>query len=260
MRVTGYKIAADGTGSGGEPESTRFIVLSDPRTGTPVAMIDEHWSFALRTTASACVGAKYLARRDSSVVGVIGVGNMGRTFLLGARELFPIKEVWATSRRPESRLAFAQRMSEELGVPVVAKDSYEEVCRGADIIVTGTPSVTPFVRSEWLAPGVFVAALGPDEVETEAYATSDKIVVDYDREHEKHPRSLQRLTDLRPRGPDPVHAALWEVVTGRKPGRERADERIILYTVGLTAHDVAIAHALYQRAVKEGAGIRIPLD
>ena len=91
VRLTGYKINADGNGSGGDRNSTRYLVLSDPATSLPLAIIDEHTSFSMRTGAAVCVAAKYLAKPDSKVLGIIGVGNIGQTALLGLSKLFNLE-------------------------------------------------------------------------------------------------------------------------------------------------------------------------
>lgn len=257
-RLTGYKIDSAGIGSGGERTATRYLVLSDPVSAMPLAIVDEHTSFGMRTCAAVCVAAKYLARRESRVVGLVGVGNIGRSSLLGLRELFPIEEVRVMSLRRESREAFAREQSAALGIPVRPVDSYEAACRGADIIMAGTPSTKPFIRYEWLAPGVFLGLMGLDEATHEVYARCDRFFVDYNPATEKHAAHIQRAINAGALAPDAPIRQIWEVASGRLPGRQSADERILVATVGLTTQDTAIAHALYLQAKQEGRGLRLP--
>jgi ornithine cyclodeaminase len=256
-RITGYKIDVAGVGSGGDRNSTRYLILSDPVTSLPLAIIDEHSSFSMRTSAAVCVAAKYLARPESKVIGIIGVGNIGRASLLGLHALFPIDEVRVMSKRPESRAAFAKEQSAALGMPVRAVDSYEEVCRGADIIMSGTPSTQPFIKYEWLKDGVFLGVMGHEEAVHDVYAKCDRFFVDYNPASEKHPAHIRHAVEAGVLSPDKPRQ-LWEVVSGKLPARRNASEKIVVATVGLTTQDTAIAHALYLQAKSEGRGIRLP--
>jgi alanine dehydrogenase len=257
-RVTGHKIDSAGVGSAGERDSTRYIILSDAATSSPLAIIDEHTSFGMRTSAAVCVAAKYLARRESKILGIIGVGNIGHHSLVGIQELFRLQEVRVTSVRQESRRKFAQDTSAALGLPVKAMDSYEEVCRGADIIMAGTPSVAPFIRYDWLKDGVFIGVMGQDEATHEVYAKCDCFFIDYDPATQKHPLHIQQAVDAGAIGPKTITGQIWEVVAGRKPGRRDAKEKILVATVGLTTQDIAIAYELCLRAKAQGRGLRLP--
>lgn len=257
-RLTGYKIDANGIGSGGDRNSTRYLILSDAATSLPIAIIDEHSSFSMRTSAAVCVAAKYLAQQDAKVIGIIGVGNIGHTALLGLKELFPIEEVRVTSQRVESRLAFAREQGTLLGLSVRAVDTYEEVCRGADIIMAGTPSTDPFIKYEWLKEGVFVGVMGLEEATHEVYANCDRLFVDYNPATEKHPSHIQRAIAAGAIPAEkPIHQ-IWEVVAGHLRKRGDAIEKILVATVGLTTQDTAIAYALFLQAKQEGRGTRLP--
>lgn len=258
MRVTGYKIDENGIGSGGEREATRYIILSDPETASPLAIIDEHSSFGMRTSAAVCVAAKYLARPDSKVAAIIGVGNVGRNALDGLQELFNLDGVRVMSARSESRNKFAAEMSSKLNLPVQAVSSYEEACTGADIILAATPSVEPFIRYEWLKPGVFVGVMGLEEAAHEVYSKIERLFVDYNPETEKHPSHIQHAIDAGAIPPGRKIHQLWEVVAGTIPGRRDDAEKILVSTVGLTTQDIAIARSLFLQAQENGVGMRLP--
>jgi len=257
-RVTGLKIDPAGVGGGGERRSTRYIILSDPSTSTPLAIVDEHTSFGMRTSAGVCVAAKYLARRESRVVGIIGVGNIGQTSLLGLKELFQLEQVKVTSLREESRRKFADQMSAALGISVQAMNSYEEVCRGADIIMAGTPSTAPFIHCGWLKDGVFIGLMGQNEATQEVFGACDRVFIDYDPATQKHPAHIQRALDAGVISQGDLTGQIWEVVTGRKPGRRDAKEKIVVVSVGVTSQDTAIAYQLYLWAKERGLGLRLP--
>jgi ornithine cyclodeaminase/alanine dehydrogenase-like protein (mu-crystallin family) len=257
-RVSGFKIDAAGAGGGGERTSTRYLVLSDPTTALPLAIVDEHTSFSMRTSAGVCVAAKHLARADSRVLGIIGVGNIGQTSLVGLSELFRFKQVKITSLRPDSRRKFATDMSRASGISIEAVDSYEEVCREADIIVAGTPSTTPFIQYDWLKEGVFIGLMGQIEATPEVFGKCDRVFLDYDPSTQRHPPSIQRAIDAGATDGARLTDQVWEAVTGRKPGRRSPQERIVVFSVGVTSQDIAVAYQLYLTAKSQGFGLRLP--
>ncbi|HTV35942.1 MAG TPA: ornithine cyclodeaminase family protein [Xanthobacteraceae bacterium] len=257
-RITGFKVDSAGAGGGGERNSTRYMVLSDPATASPLAIVDEHTTFSMRTSAGVCVAAKYLARPDSKVAGIVGVGNIGQTSLLGLNELFRLERVKVMSARPESRRKFASEMSAALGIPVQAVDSYEDVCRDADIVMAGTPSRAPFIERRWLKDGVFVGLMGQNEAAPEVFAACDRLLIDYDPATQKHPAHVQRAIDAGAIGAGRLTDQIWQVVSGHKPGRRSDGEMIVVVSVGVTTQDIAIAYQLYLWAKAKGFGLRLP--
>jgi alanine dehydrogenase len=258
VRVTGLKLDSAGVGGGGERNSTRYLILSDPTTAEPLAIVDEHTSFGMRTSAAVCVAAKYLAQPQAGIVGIVGAGNIGRTALLGLSGLFQLKLARVTSLHAETRCRFAEEMTAALGIPVQAVATHEEVCRGADIIMTGTPSQTPFIEYGWLADGVFVGLMGQREAKDEVFAKCDRLFVDYNPATEKHPPSVQRAIDAGALDKTSFSGEIWEVVSGRKPARQNGKEKILAVSAGVASQDVAIAHQLYLRAKERGLGLRLP--
>jgi ornithine cyclodeaminase/alanine dehydrogenase-like protein (mu-crystallin family) len=245
VRVVGYYIHPDGSGTAA-PESTRIVNLIDPRTGSLLAIVDEHWNYSIRTTAAAVVGAKYLANPRAKTVGIVGAGNLAYTGLLALCETFPISQVHVTSRRPASYEGFARSMSEQLRRPVAPRRTVEEVCAEADIILVSTTAGQPLVFDRWVRPGVTLITLGKDEIEPTLYQSADKLVVD-------EPEEVQKSL-----GADvPIYASIEEVVSGKKAGRQRDDERVVIRTVGLVSQDIAIAHLAYRKAIAAGRGLRL---
>src|SRR3954453_16722667 len=114
----------------GRLDCARYIVLADPRTGHPVAILDEHWTYAIRSAAAAMVALKWLGPKEPKTLGLVGIGTMGENCLRCLRHLYNFREIVCTSRRKETREAFAAKWSQKLGVPVHTVDSVEEVVRG----------------------------------------------------------------------------------------------------------------------------------
>jgi len=253
-----YNYYDDGVrNSVGGLDCTRYIVLSDPGSGVPVAIVDEHWSYAIRSAAAAVIACRWLASKDAKVLGLVGVGTMGANVLRCLCALYRFDEIRCTSRRNETRHAFAERWSKELGVPVVAKDSVEEVVRGADIAVGGTTSRDVVSREPWLQPGATFISLARRELDPAGWRKLDKVVVD-SWEFNMLQQQFRRMVEEGQFSRGELYGEIHELVSGAKKGRERADERILIHTTGLVSQDVALAHFLYRRALEKGLGIWLP--
>jgi alanine dehydrogenase len=237
--------------------NTRYIVLSDPRTGEPQAIVDEHWSYAIRSAAAAAIACRWVGPRDPKVLGLVGVGTMGTNALRCLSAMYKFAEIRCTSRRPETRTAFAAKWSQALGIPVVAKDTVEDVVRGADIGVGGTTSGEVVTREPWLKEGATFISLARRELDPAGWAKLDKVVVD-SWEFNMLQREFRRTVESGLFSRQQLYAEIHELVSGAKQGRERDNERILIHTTGLVSQDVALAHFLYRRALDEGAGIWLP--
>ncbi len=238
-------------------DNTRLIILADPNSGAPLAIVDEHWSYAIRSAAAATLACKWVGPKDPKVLGLVGVGTMGLNSLRCLLTLYKFEEIRCTSRRPETRAAFAAQWSKELGVPVVAKDSIEEVVRGADIAVGGTTSGDIVTREPWLKPGATFISLARRELDPAGWSKMNKVVID-SWEFNMLQREFKRMVESGLFSRAQLHAEIQELVAGTKTGRERADERILIHTTGLVSQDVALAHFMYRRALEQGRGVWLP--
>jgi len=239
-------------------DCTRYIVLSDPGSGRPLAIVDEHWSYATRSTAAATLACKWLGPKDPKVLGLVGIGTMGTNALRCLLAMYSFAEIRCASRHPETREKFAGKWSSELAIPVLAKDTVEEVVRGADIAVGGTTSGDVVSREPWLEPGSTFISLARRELDPAGWRKLDKVVID-SWEFNMLQREFKRMVEAGQFSRDDLYAEIHEVVSGAKPGRTRADERILIHTTGLVSQDVALAHFVYQRAMEKGLGIPLPM-
>jgi len=242
----------------GQLECGRYVILADPGTGTNKAIVEEHWTYSIRSAAATTLPLKWLGPKSPRVVGIVGVGTMGTNALRCLMELYDgIEEIRCTSRRPETREAFAAKWTARLGIPVVPKASIEEVVRGADIGIGGTTSDDIMCREAWLKPGASYVSFTRREFEPEGWARMDKVVVDsWDMNMlMKHFRNSAE-TGLFTR--DMLHGEIHELVRGKVAGRESDTERNLIHTTGLVAHDIAMCHYVYEKAVTLGLGIRLP--
>ena len=175
--------------------------------------------------------------------------------------LFDFDEIRVHSRRPESRDAFAARLSRDLGKPVAATADWESCVRGADIVVEASrlPEPAPMLRTEWIARGAFVVPYGTmSAVELSLTDIMDKIVVDDWGQCRAGPfGSLRAHVDAGKLSEATLHAELGQIVAGRKPGRERDDETILLWHRGLSLSDIALGAAMLDKARRLGIGQRL---
>ncbi|HYZ44873.1 MAG TPA: hypothetical protein VE667_08440 [Xanthobacteraceae bacterium] len=241
----------------GDLGCTRYIVLSDPHSGEPVAIVDEHWSYAIRSAAAATLACKWLGPRRPSILGLVGVGTMGTNSLRCLCSMYKFEEIRCTSRRAETRAAFARKWSQALGIAVVPMDSIEAVVRGADIVVGGTTSGEVVSREPWLKRGSTFISLARQELDPAGWAKMDKVVVD-SWEFNMLQREFKRTVESGLFSRAQLHAEIHELVSGAKRGRERDDERILIHTCGLVSQDVALAHFLYRNALGKGLGLWLP--
>ncbi len=241
----------------GQLESVRYVILTDPHTGRALAIIDEHWSFAIRSVASPAVACKWLGHEDTKILGLNGTGTMATNMVRCLTTLYRFEEIRCTSRRPESRAAFAENWSAELGIPVRAVDTPEEVARGADLVVGCTTSSEVICREEWLKSGATMISLARRELDPAGWARMDKVVIDNWMLNMRQP-IFRAAIEQGLFAHDRLHAEIADVVTGARPGRERADERIAILTDGLVSQDIAVCHHIYEKAKVAGRGIMLP--
>jgi len=239
------------------PYITGLLILNDVETGLPLAVMDCVWITAMRTGAATALSARYLARPESSVVGILGCGVQGRTNLEALRVLFPVKKVMAYDVDAGIAQRYAKEMESRFGVEVVAAKKPREAVSGCDIVVTAGPILRKphqTIRAGWLGEGAFASLVDFDSYwHPEAMKQAAKFCTD-DTEQLLHYRQVGYFQDI-----PPIHADLGELVTGKKPGRERAEERTLTANLGLAIDDMAVAPVLYRRALEKGIGRKLPL-
>ncbi len=241
----------------GLPYISGLLILNDVETGLPYAVMDCTWITAYRTGAATALAAKYLARPDSSVVGILACGVQGRTNLEALAALFPIRRVYAYDIVPEVQQRYVEEMSARFGVEVIGVSEPRQAVVDSDLVVTSGPILKHpalIIQPGWLRPGAFGSAVDFDSYWTPAAMREmDKISTD-DHEQFRYYRSVGYFAQT----PDP-YADLGELVTGRKPGRERDDERTLAINLGLALDDMAVAPEIYRRAKDKGLGHWLPL-
>ena len=258
--VSGVNVVGDFVANyaAGLPSELGLLTLYDPETGVPLAIMDATMITACRTGAMTAVGARYLARRDSRVLGHVGARGTAFWNIVLLDEMFDLDEIRITSRRPESREAFAQELAAVTGTRIRVTATAEEAFDRADILVEASrlTEPEPLLRTGSVQPGAFVVPYGTvSAVELDLLDVMDKVVVDDWREAQSGRfGALRRHVDTGRLSAASLHAELGQVVTGRRPGRERNDERILFWHRGLAILDIAVGLAILRRAEQQRAG------
>ena len=247
----------------GLPTVMAVIVINDPSTGVPLAVMDGLLVTKLRTAAAAAVAAAVLARRDSRVVGLIGCGAQADTQLLALAQVRSLSQVHVWGRTPGEAQRFCARMRRQLPrVRYVPCAKLEPCVRAADLLVTVTPSRRPLVRRAWLKAGVHINAIGadaPGKQELDPQILRDALVVVDERAQAIHGGELNVPIRRRQFSPRQIHASLGEVLIGKKRARRDAAELTVFDSTGLAIHDVALGAELVRRAARRGLGRRLTL-
>jgi alanine dehydrogenase len=237
----------------GLPTVMGTYVLSDPRSGFPLAIMDATLLTALRTGAAAAVATKHLANLPLTRVGFIGCGVQARMFRDAHRVLGSF-EVFAADRDPQRAQAFADE-SDGRAVSIAEAAACSVVC-------IATPSTTPVIERRWVSNGAHINAMGadgPGKQELDVQVLHDARVIIDELEQSTHGGELNVPVSRDEYSIDKIAATLGEVITGQKPGRTDPQQITLFDSTGLAIQDVALAAALYERAIERGLGLALAL-
>lgn len=220
----------------GIPTHMALIVLNDPQTGAPLAVMDGRLITEMRTAAVSAAATKWLAAKEARVLAILGSGVQARSHFeaLGLVRNFNEVRVWSQTK---SR---AESFANEIGAKVT---SQEDAVLGADVVVTVTSSKTPVLKGAWLKSGCHVNAIGacrPDWRELDDDATRNSVVFVDSRE-----AAMKESGDVILSG-GKIYAELGEVFAGKVPAR--ANETTIFKSLGMAAEDIASALLVYRAA------------
>jgi len=245
----------------GLPSELATLLLLDPRTGVPKAILDASGITDMRTGAVTAIGARHLARKGSKILAHIGARGTAYWNVRLLDHLFDFDEIRVHSRRPESREAFAQKLTLDLGKPIIVAADWQSCVEGADIVVEASrlAAPEPMLRTDWIKPGALVVPYGTmSAVELSLTGIMQKMVVD-DWGQCKGGKfgSLRAHVEAGLLSETTLHAELGQIVAGLRPGREHDDETILLWHRGLSLSDIALGHAMLQKAARLGIGQRL---
>lgn len=246
----------------GLPYGSGMMVIMSARTGFLEAiLLDNGYLTDLRTGVAGAIAARYLARERIEAAGVIGSGTQARYQIKALKLVRDFRRLFVFGIVAEQVDRYVQEMRSELGVEVVKADHPEQVVRYSDVVATTTPSRDPYLKAEWLHPGLHITCMGSDaehkqELYPEVFGRADRIVCDRKsqclRLGELH-HALEAGVISRE---DEIYE-LGELTSGRRPGRQGDEEITVCDLTGVGVQDTAIALLAYERALARGLGTRI---
>jgi ectoine utilization protein EutC len=248
----------------GLPSGAGMMMVFSARTGFPRSILfDNGYLTDLRTGAAGAVAAKYLAPKDAPAVGVVGTGAQGRFQIMALAKVRSFAKVLAYDL-DQARLAnYVQEMKDLLGIDFVATHDVETLVKESAIVVTCTPSTTPYIRAQWLHPGIHITAMGADapykqELESEVLGKADLLVCDHKgqcAERGELHHALEEGVVVR----DREVLELGDLTSGRHPGRTDDSQITVCDLTGVGVQDAAIATLAYDKAVRGGFGVPLEL-
>jgi alanine dehydrogenase len=249
----------------GLPTVMAVVTLIDPSTGAPIAIMGGTTITDMRTGAAGGVAAKYLARRNSKIVGLVGAGAQARTQLIALLQVSSeLEEVRVWSRTEETKRKFAAKIRRDYRhlIQIVSAASVRKAVEGADIIVTTTPSRTPLVMDDMVSAGMHVTCIGADAAGKEELdpkiLNRAKIVVD-DWAQASHSGEINVPLSRGMITKENIWAEIGKIVAGLKPGRQRQDEITVFTSTGLAVQDAVTAKVAYSKAIAAKVGRFIKL-
>jgi len=262
QKATGLKILT-GTAGKRRTEGTYFLISLFDEDGSVRCMMSANRLTQLRTGAASAVASKFLARKNSKTVGIIGAGVQGIGQLEALKKVLPIQDGLVYDIISQSAVKMTEYSKNKLGLEMKVSSSLHDITDEADVLVTTTTSKDPFLTPELIRPGTHINAVGSNlPGRREIDGTLLKIATVY---VDSLDQVLKESGDLiapiatGQYAADKIAGEIGEVVSGRKSGRTSEEQITLFKSVGIAVEDLATADLIFQQALKLGLGTEIKL-
>lgn len=249
-----------------------LVLVFSTASGELLAIFPDGLMQAIRVGVTNALSAKYLARKDSTVMALYGSGWQAGPALLAMRKVLPIKEVRVFSPTAENCEAFVRKMRAHTDATLRAVSSPEEAAKGADIVSLATNALDPFFPASWIEDGMHITTVRPSELTLDALVRCDLIAVSTREaaklftlpgEETKVPefgKGDYGRVELEKTAADwRDKAELSEIMAGKVAGRKRdSDVTCMLNHLGLGLQFSAAAARVYELAKARGLGKELP--
>lgn len=245
----------------GLERASGLLILNDPATNYPVAILEAGLISSMRTAAVTVVAAKHLARKGFKNVACLGCGIIAKTQMRSMLEQFSqIETIFLFDLNRQTAAGLKEELNRSFpAVDIVLSDSAEQAVRQGEVVVTCTVADQPYIPFEWLKKGVFVSNISIMDIHKDVFLKADKVIVDDWEQSNREKKVINQLVLEGKFSRERLHAELGEIVIGRKPGRESDDEIIVLNPMGMAIEDIACAKVIYDKACSLHVGVRLPL-
>ena len=246
----------------GLPTGSGMMVLVSAKTGRPEAvLLDNGYLTDVRTGAAGALAARHLACKRVETAGVIGSGMQARYQIMALKQVRDFQRLMVYGIVPDQVEQYAAEMASVLDVKVVRAEDVETVVRNSEVVVTCTPAKEPYLKAEWLHPGLHITAMGTDsedkqELHADALGRADLLVCDRKSQSFRLGEFHNGLEAGVLSQDDPI-VELGDLILGREPGRTSDDEITICDLTGVGVQDTAIALLAYRKAMEKNLGLRI---
>ncbi|MCW3975866.1 MAG: alanine dehydrogenase [Candidatus Bathyarchaeota archaeon] len=247
----------------GLPTVMAIIVLIEPKTGKPIAIMDGTRVTYLRTGAAGGIAIKYLGREGSETIGLIGAGVQAFSQIIAANCVLKINEISVFDIDKGVKNKFIQIMERKYPtIKISSACNIEEAIKNKDILITVTPSRVPIVKNKWIDEGVHINAIGadaPGKQELDPLILKRARIIVDDLQQASHSGEVNVPLKNGILSKNDIYAELGEIISGKKIGRDSNKQITLFDSTGLAIQDAAVAKAIYKKAIKKNLGIKIDL-
>jgi 2,3-diaminopropionate biosynthesis protein SbnB len=245
----------------GLERASGVIILNDPETNYPIAILEAGWISGMRTAAVTAVAAQFLAKQQFKTIACMGCGWIAKLQLKTMIEQFStIETIYLYDINSNQLNRFVKEMSSLYpDVQFIEQDSAEEAVRKGEVIITCTVTAEPYLPYEWLQAGAFVSNVSIMDIQKDVFLKADKVVVDDWEQSNREKKVINQLVLEGKFSRNQLYAELGQIISGQKAGREDAQEIIVLNPMGMAIEDLACAYALYNAASQQKKGHKLPL-
>ena len=224
-------------------------ILSNSRTGQPLAMMNATELTSRRTACTSALASSYLSREDSENLLIVGGGSVAKHLIQAHLAVRNFKKISVWMRNSAKMKEFAADLNSR-GIAIEIATDLEEAARNADLISCATLAKTAIIKGEWIKPGTHLDMIGshkPDTREADDEAIRKSSIFVDSRAGALHetgelalPIADGIITERN------VQADIVELTKGIHPGRTLSEEITLFKSAGLAIEDLAAALLVYK--------------